>query len=313
MDKPITISLVVPVYGVEAYIAEFAESAFGQTYPHIQYVFVNDGTKDNSMTLLENIINSRYPHLKERTVIVNKQNGGLPAARRTGVEYVTGDYVWHVDPDDWIELDAVEKIVNRINETGAEIIYFNLIKEYGDRSKIKRDRYHAPDAKNEYVNDMFNHRSFGSLCNKCIKKSLYDNEKVIFAQYSYAEDTFLTSQLVGYSSSISFLDVPLYHYRKTNPNAITRQNLEKRHREYALNFMRLYDHYREVPLDQSPIASIHDNILIKLGWYMILYGVNLYNDYPYLYGAIRKARIRTDSDVWLPCQLLVKLISIFRR
>lgn len=312
MSSPIKISLIVPVYGVERFIADFADSAFGQTYSDIEYIFVNDGTKDRSIEILESVIDSKYSHKKAQVKIINKLNGGLPAARQTGMEHATGDYVWHVDPDDWIEVDAVESIVKNINETGADVVYFNLVKEYADRSKIKRDRPHKADDQKLYVWDMFNHKSFGSVCNKCIKKSLYDNERVVFARYSYAEDTFLTSQLVGYSRCISFLDKPLYHYRKTNPNSITRQNLKKRHREYAMNFMRLYDHYRDLSLKESPIASIHDEILIKLGWYSILYGIDLYKDYPYLAEDIRKARINSKADVFLLGQLLAKLKAIFK-
>lgn len=312
MKSPITVSIIAPVYGVERFIADFADSAFLQTYPHIEFIFVNDGTKDRSIEVLKSVIDEKYSHLRERIRIIDKQNGGLPAARKTGVEHATGDYLWHVDPDDWLELDAVESIVRRIEETGAEVVYFNLFKEYEDKSKVKRDRWHAENAQAEYVWDMFNHKSFGSVCNKCIKRSLYDNERVIFAEYSYAEDTFLSSQLVGYSTCISFLDKPLYHYRKTNPNAITRQNLKKRHREYALNFMRLYDHYRDLPLEQSPIAPIHDVILIKLGWYSILYGVDLYKDYPYLASDIRKAKVNSKADVFILGQLLAKLVARFK-
>lgn len=312
MKSPVTVSIIAPVYGVERFIADFADSAFSQTYPHVEFIFVNDGTKDRSIEVLNGVIDQKYSHLRERIRIIDKQNGGLPAARKTGVEHATGDYLWHVDPDDWLELDAVDSIVRRIEETGAEVVYFNLFKEYEDKSKVKRDRWHAENAQAEYVWDMFNHKSFGSVCNKCIKRSLYDNERVIFAEYSYAEDTFLSSQLVGYSTCISFLDKPLYHYRKTNPNAITRQNLKKRHREYALNFMRLYDHYRDLPLEQSPIASIHDEILIKLGWYSILYGVDLYKDYPYLASDIRKAKVNNKADVFILGQLLAKLAARFK-
>lgn len=312
MKSPITVSIIAPVYGVERFIADFADSAFSQTYPHVEFIFVNDGTKDRSIEVLNGVIDQKYSHLRDRIRIIDKQNGGLPAARKTGVEHATGDYLWHVDPDDWLEPDAVESIVGRIEETGADVVYFNLVKEYQGKSKVKRDRWHAENAQAEYVWDMFNHKSFGSVCNKCIKRSLYDNERVIFAEYSYAEDTFLSSQLVGYSTCISFLDKPLYHYRKTNPNAITRQNLKKRHREYALNFMRLYDHYRDLPLEQSPIASIHDEILIKLGWYSILYGVDLYKDYPYLASDIRKAKVNSKADVFILGQLLAKLVARFK-
>ena len=91
MKTPLTISLIAPVYGVEKYIARFAESVFCQSYPYIQFVFVNDGTKDASMDVLNAIIKDRFSHLKEQIVIVNQDNAGLPAARRKGNEYATGD------------------------------------------------------------------------------------------------------------------------------------------------------------------------------------------------------------------------------
>lgn len=313
MANPITVSLIIPVYGVEQYIADFADSAFRQTYPHIQYVFVNDGTKDRSIEVLETLIDQKYPQVKSQVLIVNKKNGGLPSARKAGMEHATGEYVWHVDPDDWIELDAVESIVREINSTGCDILYFNLIKEYGTRSKIKRDRYHAPDAQQEYVRDMFHHKSFGSVCNKCIKRSLYDDPKLIFAEYSYAEDTFLTSQLIGNSKKIAFLDKPLYHYRKTNPNSITRQNITKRHREYALNFMRLYNHYKDVPLSENPVSPLMDDILMKVGWFAILYRQNFYREFPQLAALIRNVRLSKDLDLSIPVQILVKIDSFLRR
>ena len=79
------ISLVVPIYGVEKYIRQFAESALGQTYQDLQFVFVNDGTKDRSMDILNELIEEKYQHLKSRIVIVNKENQGLPATCSTGL------------------------------------------------------------------------------------------------------------------------------------------------------------------------------------------------------------------------------------
>ena len=312
MTSPLKVSIIIPVYGVEKYITEFAVSAFEQTYPYVEYVFVNDGTKDRSIEILEKLIAESYSHLRDSIIIVNKKNGGLPAARKTGLEHATGDYIWHVDPDDWIERDSVESIVSKIQETGADLVYFNLVKEYSDRSKVKRDRPHASDARQEYVSDMYNHRSFGSLCNKCVKRSLYDNPRLIFATYSYAEDTFLSSQLVGNSSYIAFLDKALYHYRKTNPNAITRLKRKNRRREYALNFLRLYENYRDVPQSENPISPIVDDILIQAGWYSILYRLGLFRLYPYLGEAVRKAKMRSHTDVWIPAQILVKIVAFLQ-
>ena len=313
MSSPVTISVIAPIYGVELYIEEFLHSLLGQSYPHLQFIFVNDGTKDSSIDILKNLIACRYAHLNDRIIIIDKENGGLPAARATGMEYVTGDYVWHVDPDDWIERDALMKIAAFITETGfPDFIYFDFYKEYPDRAKHKMDRDYSALQKNEYIIAMYNHRAYGSVWNKCVKRNLYTDNQVFFSRYSYAEDTYLMSQLAGYASTIRHLNAPLYHYRKGNPNALTRQNIKKRKNEYAMNFLDLYEKYRDVPSAENPVAVLFDDILIQAGWYSIAYRLDLFRRYPYLASAIRKARIRTGSDVWLPAQLLTKLVAFFR-
>ena len=98
------VSLIVPIYGVEKYIEKFARTALGQTYTDVQFIFVNDGTKDRSMEILETLIEKEYAHLKDRVIIVNKENQGLPQARKTGLEYAEGEYILFADSDDWLEL-----------------------------------------------------------------------------------------------------------------------------------------------------------------------------------------------------------------
>lgn len=313
MKGPVTISLIAPVYGVEKFIGRFAESVLSQSYPHIQFVFVNDGTKDSSIEVLDEIIDSRFADLRDRIVIVDKENGGLPAARKTGMEYATGDYVWHVDSDDWIAEDAVARIASRIEETGADVIYFGYMKEYADRSKPKPEKAYTDRQKDIYIRNMYTHKAYGSVCNKCIRRSLYDNPLVDFARYAYAEDTYLTTQLVGYASSISHLDSCIYHYRKDNPHAITRQNRKKRHHEYALNFLELYERYRDVPSEINPVHVIFDDILMQAGWYSVLYRLDLFSKYPYLAEAICSARIRTGSNVSLPAQLITRMVAFIKR
>ena len=307
--KNITISLVVPVYGVEKYITEFARSVFGQSYPHVQYVFVNDGTKDNSIEVLNNVIDNEFPSLRDNIIIVSKENAGLPAARKTGLEYVTGDYVYHVDPDDWLTPGSLQAIAEKAAETDADIIYFNYVKEYENRSSVKKEREYTVGQIAEYVRNMYNHKSYGTLCNKCIKTSLYRQYVLYHPAYSYAEDCYLTVQLIGRASSLAYLDMDIYHYRKNNPTSITRQGRARRKREYALNFLDLYEKYKDVPANENPVAPIFDDILIQAGWYSIAYGLDLFKQYPYLAASIRKARIKTGSDVWLPCQIFTKLYA----
>ena len=113
------VSVIVPVYAVEAYIAQCAESLMVQTYPAIEFIFVNDGTPDRSMEVLDAVL-KRYP---QRTVkIVNEENAGLPHARAAGLKVATGEYILHVDSDDWVEPDEVERLVARAEETGADLV-----------------------------------------------------------------------------------------------------------------------------------------------------------------------------------------------
>lgn len=313
MKGPIKISIIAPIYGVERYIEEFADSVLSQSYPHIEFIFVNDGTKDRSIELLEQLIESKYSHLKPQIKIINKPNGGLPAARRTGLEHVTGDYVYHVDSDDWLTPGSIAKIAAKIEETDADIVYFNYVKEYPKRSKVKKDCMHRHDAQKDYVRYIYNHLSFGSLCTKCVRHKLYTDNVIYTPKYGYAEDCFVSVQLVGYSKSVAYLDENVYHYRKGNPNALTGHHRRKRKREYALNFIDLYEKYRDMPADKNPVACIFDDILIQAGWYSIFYRLDLFKEYPWLAEAVRKAKIRGGgSDVPIPAQLFTKFVALFK-
>lgn len=308
------ISLVAPIYGVEKYIGKFAESVLGQTYPHIQFVFVNDGTKDSSIDILNSVIDSKYAHLRESILIVNKENGGLPAARKTGMEYVTGDYVWHIDSDDWISEGAVQMIADfAMANNYPDFIYYDFYKEYAKKTKHKRERDYIIEQKDDYIKNMFNHKSYAGVWNKCVKRSIYVENGVYFPKYSYAEDTYLTSQLLGFSKSVAHLKAPLYHYRKDNPLAITRQKRKKRHTEYALNFLDLYEKYNAVTKEKQVVSCLFNYILIKVAWYSVFYKLDLFTQYKYLATAVKKAKINCDADVFLISQLIAKAVACFKK
>ena len=110
------VSILVPIYGVEKYIARCVESLFGQTYDNIDYVFVDDCTPDNSITVLKNVL-SNYPNRKDSVRIIrHKKNQGLAVTRNTAVAVAKGEFLMHVDSDDWIELNTVELCVKKMIE-----------------------------------------------------------------------------------------------------------------------------------------------------------------------------------------------------
>lgn len=312
VEGPVTISIIAPIYGVEQYIEDFADSVLSQSYPYVEFIFVNDGTKDKSIEILERLIDEKYSSRRDNIKVVHKSNAGLPAARATGLEYATGDYVYHVDSDDWLAADAIKKIADAINATNADIVYFNYIKEYPNRSSRKRERAYSNSERTDYICNMYSHKSYGTLCNKCIRRKLYTDNQIFIPKYGYAEDCCVTTQLVGFSQSIAFLDEYLYHYRKGNPSAMTSQNIKKRKKEYALNILDLYEAYRGLPMDENPISVICDDIVIQAGWHSLVYGLNLFAERSYLAEDIRKAKIRRGSNLWLLSQVITKLIARFK-
>lgn len=310
MDK-YRISLIVPIYGVEKYIAKFAESALDQTYQDLQFIFVNDGTKDRSMEILRDLIANRYAHLQSRIVIIDKENGGLPSARKAGLDVAEGEYVLFADSDDWMETDAVEKVMAKADETHADIIYFDLIKEYGNRTSYKREREYTGATKDDFIVNMFNYKSFGYTVTKCFKRRLYTENVIYFPKLGMHEDIYLMSQIIFYAKSLVHIPEALYHYRKDNPDSFCAQDRLKRHVSSTTNLLDLYEHYRD-NLKGSPIERVAGSILMRAGQHSIMHGYDFFEKYPYLAGDIRKTRISCRYRTAIPMQVLVKIYALFR-
>ena len=119
----IKVSVCIPVYGVEKYIEKCARTLFEQTLQEIEYIFVDDCTQDRSMEILQKVL-EEYPHRKAQVKIIHhEKNGGLVAARNTALKHVSGEYVIHCDPDDWVELDLYEIMYHEAVAQGADMVY----------------------------------------------------------------------------------------------------------------------------------------------------------------------------------------------
>jgi glycosyltransferase involved in cell wall biosynthesis len=299
-------TIVVPIYGVERYIRQCADTVLGQTYDKIQFIFVNDGTKDNSMQVLSELIEEKYKHLKPSILIINKENEGLPAARRTGLEHATGDYVLHVDSDDWIELDTVERIARKSEETDADLICFKVFKEEAKRTRVRGNREYTIEEKDRFVRDIMTHKAYGYTVNKCAKRKVYLENKVFFATYGMFEDVFLMTQLVYYADSYAHIDAPLYHYRRTNYESFTRQKRSKKRLFASRNMLDLYRSFED-HIPSSPIRESVGRIFYHAAWCSIIYRLGLFNEYPEMQEMISNTPVgrRNLLPIWQ--QVFVKI------
>ena len=93
---------------------------------------------------------------------------------------------------------------------------------------------------------------------------------------------------------------------------MSRKAVRKRKREYALNFLDLYEKYRDVPIEKNPVAVIFDDILMQAGWYSIFYRLGLFEQFPYLAKGVRKAKIHRGTDVPIVSQLFTKFVALFK-
>lgn len=213
MDK--LVSIVIPVYGVEKFIEQCARSLFEQTYDNIQYIFVNDCTKDNSIILLKEII-ELYPNRKSQVLIVEKEkNEGLSLARKTGMQYVKGEYVMLLDSDDWVETTMVEQMLNAIVAENTDVVYCDYFRNSDTQTPI--NCIELSNTK-EYIKNMFLLRAPAQTWNKIYRTELFDD--VEFPVKSMHEDLYINLQVMSYAKSVSHLRQNFYHYRN-NPNSMT--------------------------------------------------------------------------------------------
>ena len=309
--KQYKVSLIVPIYGVEKYIEKFARTALGQTYDNIQFVFVNDGTKDASMDVLNALIEKEFSHRKDDILIINKVNEGLPLARKTGLDNATGEYILFADSDDWMELDAVQKVMAKADETDADIIYFDLVKEYGDRTSYKAEREYTSETKADFIVNMFNYKSFGYTVTKCFKRRIYTDNVIYIPKLGMHEDIYLMSQIIHYAQSLVHMPEALYHYRKDNPASFCSQSRSQRHITPTINLLDLYEHYKD-NLKGSPIENVAGSILMRAGQHAIMHGYDFFEKYPYLAADIRKTPISFRYRTAVPMQIMVKIFALFK-
>lgn len=306
--KNYLLSLVVPIYGVERYIGQFAESVFAQWCEGVEFVFVNDGTKDRSMEVLEEVVESKFSHLSPHITIVHQQNMGLPQARRTGFLAARGEYILCADSDDWLSEGALGKVVAEIERTGADLVYFDLVKEYGDHQSIKREREYTAATRGEFIRNIFNYRSAGYTVTKCFRRSLYTDNAIYTPRLSMHEDICLMAQIIFYAQSIVHLPEVLYHYRKDNPNALCSQSRTTRHLASSRNLLGLYANYKE-HLEGSPIEDVADGIALRAGWHAIIHKCDLWSEFPWLREAVLGARARCGYRTPLLFQWATKIYA----
>ena len=195
------ISIIVPIYNVEAYLARCMNSIKDQTYENIEILAINDGSTDKSLSILEAIGKE-----DNRIQIITKENGGQASARNLGISIAKGEYFMFVDSDDFIDENAVQECVTVLNNNRCDLIIF-------DYFKLKNDQ-------REYVQaGKCLHNSKSAPWNKLYSRELWENFR--FPEGYWYEDLGIVPAVVANANRIEKLDKALYYYETSRDTSQT--------------------------------------------------------------------------------------------
>ena len=213
VNRPL-VTVIVPIYKVEKYIGYCAESLFAQTYSEIEYIFVNDCTPDKSVDIVRAVL-EKYPERKLHVRFINNMiNQGLAYCRNIGVSHAQGEYLMHVDSDDYVAKDAVENLLGTALRENADIVVSNffLVTQTG----IKNDILAYPDDKDIYLKKILQRDLRVGVCGKFLKRKLYTEHGIeVPAGIDFGEDMVTFPRLVYYANKIA-LSSPFYYYNQLN-------------------------------------------------------------------------------------------------
>ena len=213
------ISVIIPVYNVEKYIAECLESLINQTFKDLEILCIDDCGQDSSLNIIK-----QYAEKDGRIKIINlEQNSGQGAARNIGIKNASGRYVSFIDPDDFLDLTAYEKAYEALEKTGLDSVWFK-IKEYCDEKKKAIDNRNFRNYSEGIINI-----TQENICmflmgahNKVYNLDFIKRNNISFSEGLLFEDTEFYYLFYTLSKKVYFIDKFLYMYRQRKGSAMSK-------------------------------------------------------------------------------------------
>lgn len=224
----IAISIVVPVYNSAAYLDECIQSLLDQTLTNCEFIFVNDGSKDNSQSIIET-----HQKNDSRIVLINQENQGVSVARSNGIAIAKGTYIGFVDADDVVEKDMFQTLHTIATQNQADVVVSRVKKEQ-DGVVVSHPHPFATDVvfDTEYIHNqiipyMIQKDNLNSACNKIYRLDFINQHQIRFPKgVALGEDGLFNMKALTFAKNIIFTDYTGYFYREVAGSA-TRNIVEK--------------------------------------------------------------------------------------
>lgn len=243
MKKP-DISIIVPIYNSEEYLAQTIDSIINQTIKNIEIVLVNDGSTDNSLAVCE-----EYAEKDKRIIILSKPNGGLADARNYGMNHASGTYFMFIDADDLFEVDSCESMLNEIVKHDADYVIGNYQIMDDDGVKWPAPAFDQEKYTNMVLDINDHEKSFwvmnSTAWNKIYKAEFLHKNDLFFKVPSPAEDAYMSWMCYLKADKAVYLSKVMYYYRNT-PNSLSKNCSKKYFDGINRSYRAIYEAIKEV-------------------------------------------------------------------
>lgn len=232
------ISIIVPIYKIERYLRQCIDSILAQTFTDFELLLIDDGSPDGCPAICD-----EYAKKDSRIRVFHKHNGGLTSARNHGLDNAKGDWIMHIDGDDWIEPTYIEELYNAAIKNDADIAICGFRFAYEDGSFVIEHPTIWDDDKsvslNRYIASVWT-TAWGSIH----KSSLYHNNGVRSPKnITYCEDFHLMARICYFADKVVSIDRPLYNYRQQSSSIMHSLN-DKTWRDELTSYKEIIDFFR---------------------------------------------------------------------
>jgi len=236
MDRGRLVSVIVPYFNAQGSLERTLHSLLEQTHRELEVVLVDDCSTDESRTITARMI----PLLEARDVKVNlirhEKNQGVAVARNSGLDAASGEFIYFLDADDFIQPEAIGLMVEEARQKEADIVGCHWYLTFGqNQRKMKQPAFANRE---EAIEKMLSGLMRWNLWLFLVRKSLYDQHGIRFVPgMNMGEDLLVTIKLFLVAGNVSAVDRHLYHYGQSNEASLTKVYSESHRREVSANVL----------------------------------------------------------------------------
>lgn len=256
----IKISVIIPMYNVAKVIHRAVQSLVNQTLTGFEVIFIDDCSKDDTIKVLNGLLENNKNFTFK--IVSHEQNRGVAAARNTGLEHASGEFIYYVDADDYIDSTTLETLYTQAISKNADIVGCEWFLTFAQKER------HVSQADCTTGDELFVKMANGvvrwNLWLFLVKRSLYQEYNIRFIErMNMGEDMMVMMKLALQAHRVAMLHVPLYHYIQTNTNSLTK-NFQAYQNQVTANAMEIERYLIEIGRGDMKESLLQLKLSLKL-------------------------------------------------